>query len=735
MSDQPNPPNPPPDEAESTRRFNPAESAPASDDAQQADTTRRFARTQAIPPEPVPEEEEPGYKTQQINPAGLRVDHPEAEDKTMLPTPISGLGTPIEGHAYSTDEIQARGLNIEESREVQESTKIVRPEPSAQPEAEPEEEPSYPPEERTSRATPISGARLDEIQDAPAESPERQESEAPTQFGTPVSVASIDTIPEGTIQRPATIARPRPAQEKPKPQIQALPGEVEEIPPEQPFNMRPEFVEENVDPTTAGNTRKRARLRRNLQWIGAGVFIGLMAFVFVYLAPPLIPYPFPAVSPAVNAGDEIGPVLIDSAGGWLRQGPYYIGRSSSPDQLHVYTLSAEAPIFAGSLTPASMPRDIGLVGVVGAPELDGYVLAWPADGLLHWAPLDPMNDRLRTSFMKSPPATQLYLRGEMLFAPVTIEDWNAPSRFIVVTREGEKDYLMLIEPANGTRQQSEVEIPVNLGRVLAPPISVYDQANGNSRVVLLTTAGAALVETTEGIIKFPEGEPMLAEFERGFRDESRVDVRRARFGPGLKGWVVTSENRFASVALLESGGLRLIEETVLAEEDKPSRGSKGEGADSGDPVALTLPDANNPDYDYLIVSCADGKAYWVALDPKSEPRIQVIEEFNGLDLASADFNGDGIWDVLGADDRGAFWVMDGKTRTKLPGKLTGADSLPPVYSEVAWMKDDQALTAFYFTGDEEKPTRVQFPLHALEIEGASNTLALEWDWREGRRPL
>lgn len=744
MSEHPieTPPPQQPDDTESTRRFARPEPVPPPEEDD---------RTRSIPADTVhgegdaEDDEGRSLDTHEIAPEGLQVEEATPQDlnRTALgvtdaPTPPPRPGEPTGGRSLSTEQIKSAGLSVHEQAEEIDRTSIVRHEEEP---AEEEEIGAPPPEERTSRGTPVSVARIDEIQNQPTEAelpePVKPPSplEEPTQFGTPVSVALVDAVPkvaqEAAQAFKAREATPLPRKPKTEPEpakIELLPGEAAEQPPEPPYNLRPATSDESTDSMTSGAAKKAAGAPRKSIWIASGVFVGLIAFLYIYLAPPsMITYPFPAVK--AQAEKSPSPVLVKGAGNWIERDNFFIGTTAEPAALHVYDSGGNPPIFVGSASLPALPEKLDSVALVGTPQLDGYVLAWAVGGSVHWKALDDLQPSLKTPIMKAPPASEIPLRPreEVLFHPVRIEDWGgkSPDWFVVAVRGPDHDSLLSIEPLHSDKQILELEGAMDIGKILAEPISFFDQdEGGGSRILLITTQGMTLLGASAGVIKPLGTGPGIVKFESAWDAASLAGVKRARMGPGEKGWVVAGNDGYAAFALVAGKNLSKVAEAKWA-------GVAGADEKTKAPAVITFPDADHPEHDHIVVIFADGRVSWISHDEKDGSKIDNLT-LPGTDAVAADLNGDGFWDLLGVSGDGKFWVVDGRTKGLMENGINGEPA--PVGSEVAWDKDGDTLRAFYFskTGD---PVRIDFPLQNLGRKELTEAVGREWEWREGKRPL
>lgn len=761
MPDKPH--TPPPDDSEenpdATRRFDLPPSEP--DDESPSPTEPDFdERTRTIPQEEI----------DAAGPSGEVEDGDEGDDgKTKViarediqpqPTDLEDHHTPVTSstvgpygasEAFDTGEIDSEGVVIDVEEDGH-TTKVIARDAAA--DTEPASPPVFEPEGPTTKIRSEDLAKApplapDTASSAPTASSAATASSAPTQDSDeptgPVAMPPADTPIEKrdteTSIRDAKGAAPvqaSPRQATPTTEVakevlkyDPLPGEVDEVPPERPFSLRPETTDENSD-AGARSAPKTSRTRAlYLPWVAVGCVMGLVTFAFAYLSPgPQSEYPFAPVELSKRSVDAI-PALSEDVD-WTRNGDAYFAFTEEPAAIHVYKTGEDAGEYIGSAPlkedqqPASTPT------LVGMPALEGYVVAWTDDLGIHWRqvqPADPSGAALPLGDPVRPVNIALRPDEHVIGSPVRVIDWNGerPQRTALAIRSGDEN-LVQVFALDGTRVKTIRIEGSRRERLIAAPVSEFIAATETSLLLIATThrvivldinaSGSSLTLTKD------EGEPIKPRFDEDYL----TVIRRARFGKDRRGWIVAQADGFAAVALDGDNSPALVARETW---DAPA-GEDDDDEDDKAPAtvhAISFANATSPERDDFIVA-SGGSAWWIDLGTGSVS-IDPIE-VPSANIAAADLNGDLRPDLIGPDAKGGVWVVDGATKRRVQGGVTGSGD-PPA-GELTWRRGENFIEAFYFT-KENLPVRIRIAIQSGSNEDLAPSLRRDAAWRDGQGPL
>lgn len=487
--------------------------------------------------------------------------------------------------------------------------------------------------------------------------------------------------------------------------IELLEGEAETLPLALPFSLRPRS-DGDLDEGEDSSEISRWSGRYYLAWSSVGCVVGMLIFLYMSFAPRAMLEPrFPAIEVQTVVMDSAA-VRADEPASWDPLDDLYL--LTTPDsKIAVYNVSQQPPRRIALFEPGA-EGEAGRLSFVGKLKIEGFfMVAGVSRGRVWWRPIDAAEPGGSITFGAD---------FEIPFAPVTVENWNAQriERFLVAGHDEAEGFLLSIDPLSleGDRRY-QVE-----DRFVAPIVSVFDPAVGAGRGALLVTGtkGVSLIDSTG-----PDFESFgSAEFSEPWPVDQEGSIARMRFEENGRGWLVATAGRFALIQY-DSRGPRLIDEGTF---------ESGEESPPGSALIATFPDGNDPERDQAFVLLPSGIGAWISLDSGGKAVTDEIElsgRRTTRSIAADDLNGDGFWDLVGIEDDGSLWVLDGETRQEVSGGLL-MQTAHEVSGEVLWRQTPSGLECLYPSGDE-KWVQLSIPCSVSDREELRTLLAKDWKWR------
>lgn len=484
-----------------------------------------------------------------------------------------------------------------------------------------------------------------------------------------------------------------------------LEGEAETLPLDLPFSLRPRSDEDPAEGEDSGDVGRWSR-RYYLVWSSVGCLLGLLTFLYVSFAPssnlePIFP---PIEIESVAMAPTVAPADAPDSRGPLED--LYI-LTEGDSRISVYDISQRPPRRVGSFEsdPELVASRLSFIGNI---RIDGFfMVAGVSQGRVWWRPIET----------DEPMATvTLDADFEIPFPPLTIENWNAQQmeRFVVAGHDEAEGFLLSIDPL-ALRGDRRYQFEDNF---VAPIVSIFDPTVGSGRGCLLVVGskGVSFIDSTGSEFR-PFG---TAEFAEPWPVDQEGAIKRMRLGGTDRGWLIATAGRYAIVQYSDQGPRLIAQDEFDTSEDAPQGFSQ----------VVTFPDGNDPERDIAFVLHPSGGGAWIELGSDGVATVEQVAlpgRPQTVSIATDDLDGDGFWDLIGIEDDGRLWVVDGATRQEVVGGLINATP-HEVWGEVIWSQTPTGLECIYPSVDEKWVT-LKIPCSVDGREDLRALLKQDWKWR------